>query len=135
MSWDRNAELNKLRDSNLTAENVIIRKMWIYHYDFEVQGKVYAEAKTYYERTKATLMISLMAGGVDGTKGLSAAAAEQHAEADPDVWRAALGYRTAEQMRTADREALTILHGELEAWRTRKADERAADQFTARTQS
>jgi hypothetical protein len=132
MSWDRNTELNKLRDSNLTAENIIIRKMWIYHYDFEVQGKVYADAKTYYERTKATLMISLMAADVEGKK-LSAAAAEQHAEADPDVWRAALAYRTAEQMSTADREALKILHGQLEAWRTRKADERAADQFQART--
>lgn len=132
MSWDRNAELNKLRDGNLTAENVIIRKMWIYHYDFEVQGRIYADAKTYYERTKATLMISLMAADMDGKK-LSAAAAEQHAEADPDVWRAALAYRTAEQMSTADREALKILHGQLEAWRTQKADERAADQFQART--
>jgi hypothetical protein len=63
---------------------------------------------------------------------MSAAAAEPQAESDPDVWNAALAYRMAEQMIAADKAALAILHGELEAWRTRKADERAADSFTAR---
>jgi hypothetical protein len=38
-------------------------------------------------------------------------------------------------MVSADKEQLKILHAELEAWRTRKADERAADIFQARTQS
>jgi len=132
--WDRNAELRKLAQGNLDGSNRIIARMWIYHTDMEFQADTYAKAKTYYERTKATLMTSLMIADGEGKK-LSAAAAEQFAEADPDVWKAALAYRLAEQMTSADKEALRILHGELDAFRTKAADERAADQFMTRTQT
>jgi hypothetical protein len=134
VSWDRDAELKALAGRGLSGSNLIIARMWIYHHDLEVQCDLYARAKTYYERTKATLMTSLMVADADGKK-LSAAASEQFAEADPDVWKSALAYRVAEQMMGADKEALKILHGELEAFRTRAADQRAADQFQARTQT
>lgn len=134
MTWDRNTELGKLRQSNLSGHNLIIARMWIYHTDLEQQIDVYARAKTYYERTKATLMTSVMVPDGEGKK-LSAAAAEQFADADPDVWKAALAYRLAEQMSGADKEALKILHGELAGWQTNRADERAADTFQARNQT
>jgi hypothetical protein len=132
MTWDRNAELTALQQGNLSGSNLIIARMWIYHRDLEFQVDVYARAKTYYERTKATLMTSLMVPDGEGKK-LSAAAAEQFADADPDVWKAALAYRLAEQLASANKEALKILHGELDAFRTKQADERAADQFQTRT--
>lgn len=129
--WDRNAELAALGKRGLSGPNLINARMWIYHHDLEIQADTYARAKTYYERTKATLMTSLMVADGEGKK-LSAAAAEQFADADPDVWKAALAYRLAEQMTGADKEALKILHSELNAWQTSRADERAADTFTAR---
>jgi hypothetical protein len=132
MTWDRNAELAGLQQGHLSGSNLIIARMWIYHRDLEFQVDVYARAKTYYERTKATLMTSLMVPDGEGKK-LSAAAAEQFADADPDVWKAALAYRLAEQLASANKEALKILHGELDAFRTKQADERAADQFQTRT--
>jgi hypothetical protein len=132
--WDRNAELQQLQQRNLAGSNLIIAKMWIYHRDLEFQAWKYANAKTYYERTKATLMTSMMVPDGEGKK-LSAAAAEQFADADPDLWKAALGYRLAEQMTSANKEALKILHGELDAFRTKQADERAADSFLTRTQT
>lgn len=131
MTWDRNAELAALQQRNLSGSNLIVARMWIYHKDLEQQIDVYARAKTYYERTKATLMTSMMVPDGEGKK-LSAAAAEQFADADPDVWKAALAYRLAEQMTSADKEALKILHGELAGWQTQRADERAADQFQAK---
>lgn len=132
-AWDRNRALYELQQRGLAGSNLIIARMWIYHRDLEFQVDTYARAKTYYERTKATLMTTMMTADGEGKK-MSAAAAEQFAEADPDVWKAALAYRLAEQLMTANREALKILHGELDAFRTRAADERAADQFQARTQ-
>ena len=132
MTWDRNKELQAVTQRGLDGSNLIIARMWVYHRDLEFQSWKYSEAKTYSVRMKATLMTSLMAG-TNGEKGLSAAAAEQNADADPEVWKSALDYRLAEQMITADREALRILHGELDAYRTKQADERAADQFLTRT--
>lgn len=129
--WNRNAELDALKQRNLSGSNLIIAKMWIFHRDLEFQAWKYANAKTHYERTKATLMTSMMVPDGEGKK-LSAAAAEQFADADPDVWKSALAYRLAEQMTSANKEALKILHGELDAFRTKQADERAADQFQAR---
>jgi len=119
-------------EQRLSGANLILARMWVYQRDMETQSRTYAEAKTYYERTRATLITTLTMADSEGKK-LSVAAAEQNAEADPDVWKAALGYRLAEQMVTADKEALKILHAELEKWRTERADERAADSFTART--
>lgn len=130
--WSRGQAFADLQRRGLSGSALIIGRMWVYHGDLEVQLGRYAEAKTEYQRMKATLMTTMMTADGEGKK-LSAAAAEQFAEADPDVWKAALAYRTAEQMMTADREALRILHGELDAFRTRAADERAADQFQART--
>ncbi len=131
-AWDRNRALHELKQRNLAGSNLIVAKMWIFHRDLEFQVDTYAKAKTYYERTKATLMTTMMTADGEGKK-MSAAAAEQFADADPDVWKAALAYRLAEQMMSADKEALKILHGELEAFRTQRADERAADTFQART--
>jgi hypothetical protein len=130
IQYDREAELAALSRRNLDGANLIIAKMWIYHKDLEHQCKEYAEAKTYNARIKSTLIVSIMA---DQTKP-SATAAEHQAEADPEVWRSALAYRLSEQMVAADREALKILHAELDKYRTEAADQRAADAFMTRNQ-
>ncbi len=128
MTWDRNAELNALASRNLDGANLAIAKMWIFHHDLEIQSETYAKAKTYAARMRSTLIVSYTSG--EGK--LSVSAAEHAADSDTDVWNAALAYRLAEQMITADREALKILHAELDAFRTARADARVADEFQAR---
>lgn len=128
--WDKDRELKAVRDSNLPEEAKIIKKMFIVHFDLEHQGRVYASAKTEHGRLYARIVVQMRA---EGEK--SAEVAGRVADMDEAVHNAHLAYRLAEQMVSADKEMLKILHAELEAWRTRKADERAADTFQARTQS
>lgn len=130
MTWDKNTALREVNASALPEESKIIKKMYVVHHDLEHQGKVYADAKSEFGRLYARVVVQMR---TEGEK--SAEVAGRVADMDPDVHAAHLAYRLAEQMVSADKEQLKILHAELEAWRTRKADERAADQFQARTQS
>lgn len=127
--WDKNASLREVNKSGLPEEAKIIKKMNIVHWDLELQGKIYAETKTEHGKLLAKVIIQCR---MDGSA-KSDAAALSFANLDPEVNAAHLAYRLAEQMVAADKEQLKILHAELEAWRTRKADERAADTFQART--
>jgi hypothetical protein len=124
--WNRAAELAAA--DRLPVPNNLIRKMWVYHHDLEIQSWRYAAAKTDYGREYARIVVTVRN---EGEK--SAEVAGRVADMDPKVHDAHLAYRLAEQMVTANREALKILHAELDAYRTRAADERAADQFQART--
>ena len=128
--WDRERALAEANRAGLTAENLIIRKMWIYHHDLEYQSWRFTAAKTDHGRLFARIVVQMRA---EGEK--SAEVAGRVADMDQAVHDAHLAYRLAEQMVVADKEALKILHAELETWRTHRADERAADQFQARTQS
>lgn len=131
MNWDattRDTQLEALkRDSNYSGSNLIIARMWIYQRDLEFWGNLYAEAKTDYGRMFGRAFAKAR---VEGAK--SADDATHKAEDQDEVFTAHLNYRRAEQMVTADREALKILHGQLEEWRTQQANERAANQFLTR---
>lgn len=128
--WNRDAELSKLPQRNLDGANLIIAKMWIYHRDLEYQAWRYANAKTEFGRRQARIIVQMRQEGER-----SAEVAAKVADMDEDVHNAHLAYRLAEQMVSADKEALRILHAELDKYRTEAADQRAADQFMARTQS
>ena len=128
--WDREAALGDLAKRGLTGDNLIIAKMWVYHHDLERQVWIYTQAKTEFGRRQARVVVQMRQ---EGEKNYDVC--RHVADMDDEVHAAHLAYRLAEQMVVADREALRILHGELEAYRTRAADQRAADQFQARTQS
>lgn len=115
---------------SLKPSDRVIAQMWVAWDDLEKQSRIYAQAKSWYQREKAKRVTELRAGGEK-----SAAAAELAAEAQDDIYRAHLGYRLAEQLVTVDREALRILHAQLDAIRTERADARAADAFLARDQT
>jgi hypothetical protein len=126
-NWDRNAALAETRGGEMP--NVAIRRMWIYHHDLEIQVGIYADAKTEYGRRLSRVVVQCRQ---EGEKSYDVC--KHIAEMDPEVHDAHLAYRLAEQMIAADKEALRILHAELEAYRTQAADQRAADTFQARTQ-
>lgn len=121
------ADLQK-RLANQPYENMVIGRMWAYHKDLVYQSWVYAKAKTEYGRRLSAVVVRER---MNGEK--SATVAVHNAEITDEVYEAHLAYRAAEQMVTANREALKILHAELDALRTQAADRRAADAFTART--
>lgn len=128
-SYDRESELAALGRRNLDGANLIIARMWVYHKDLEYQSWLYAEAKTEYGRRYARIVVQMRQ---EGEK--SAEVAGRVADMDDKVHSAHLAYRLAEQMVTADREALKILHAELDKYRTEAADMRAADSFMTRIQ-
>lgn len=125
--YNREGELNALKSRNLDGANLIIAKMWVYHKDLEYQSWKYAAAKTDYGRMYARIVVQMRQ---EGEK--SAEVAGRVADMDDKVHNAHLAYRLAEQMVTADREALKILHAELDKYRTEAADMRAADAFMTR---
>lgn len=128
--WDRDAALAELSRRNLDGSNLIVAKMWIYHRDLEYQSWRYSQAKSEFGRRYARVVVQMRH---EGEK--SAEVAGRVADMDEGVHNAHLAYRLAEQMVTADKEALKILHAELAAWQTKRADDRAADAFQARTQT
>lgn len=131
MSWDRDAALKALVvEQKLSGPNLIIGRMWVYHHDLEWRMKVYSEAKTEYDRRLSRIVIQMRNEGERNYD-----VCKHVAHMDDEVHNAHLAYRMAEQMVTADREALRILHAQLDAYRTEAADQRAADQFQARTQT
>lgn len=131
--WDRDRELWKLthpadqHSPRLSGSNLIIAKMWIYQRDLEFWGDIYAVDKTDYGRA---LGKHIVAERVKGER--SAEVAGHKAEQLEEVYAHHLAYRRAEQMVVANKEALKILNGQLEEWRTKQANERAANQFMAR---
>lgn len=127
MAWDLQAALRETR--GMEMPNVAIKRMWLYHFDLQQQVQAYATAKTNYDRLLSRVVVQMRQ---EGEKSYDVC--KHVAEMDQEVHDAHLAYRLAEQMMTADREALKILHAELEAYRTQAADQRAADVFQARTQ-
>jgi len=118
----------KYRLSGQSRENQIIAEMWAYHTDMGRQARIYASAKSHYQKRLSTVVVTERAGGEK-----SATAAEHTAESRDDVHEAHLAYRLAEQLINVNRAALNILHAELDKIRTERADARAADQHMART--
>lgn len=115
----------RMRDAN--RPNQVIAEMHAYSTDLRRQAGTYARAKTEHERVEAHVVLTHRANGEK-----AASVCERHASEDVDVIAARVAYRLAEQLMTADREHLRVLHAELDKLRTEAADRRAADSFTAR---
>lgn len=120
----------RYRMSNQPRENQIIAEMWAWQQEMTRQSHVFAQAKSFHGREVAKVIISERLAGEK-----SAAVAEKKAETVDEIYAAHVAYRLAEQLVYAAKEGLRILHAELDKLRTQKADARAADQFTARTQT
>lgn len=131
--WDLQAELDRIKRMNLSYENRIIAMMHAYHADLVQQARIFAEAKSEHDRRKAVATMNKRYGreGLEAEK--SGEMCATYAESLDDVYAADVAYRLAEQMVSADKAKLQILHAELEKWRTEQANDRAADAFTART--
>jgi hypothetical protein len=127
--YNRDAALEQLRGSGMSEANLCLSRMWIYQRDLEYQMHLYANRKSEHGRLLGRKVIEARMAGEK-----SADVAAMKAEQDDEVFNAHLAYRVAEQMITADKEALRILHSQLDQLRTEAADRRAADQFQARTQ-
>lgn len=130
MSWDREAELQRVSRMPLSVPDRITALMHIFQVDLEVQGRTYAEAKSEHTRRKAKAIVAKRA---EGEK--SGEMCGYYAESQDDIYRADLAWRTAEQLVAADKEKLRILHAEMDKWRTEQANERAADNISVRTQA
>ena len=124
-SWDLPGALDDANRHSRPMDRVIAR-MWAYHHDLELRAHEYAVRKTEYERLKGAVVLTSRANGER-----SAEVATMRAEQDDNVYAAHVDYRSAEQLLTADREALRILHATLDKMRTEAGDARAADTFTA----
>ena len=130
MSAELDADLTVARErtQGMSRDKQVIAEMWAYHTDLTRQATTFAQAKSAYGQRVSKIVVQERANGEK-----SASAAEHTAESTDDVYRAHVAYRLAEQLITVDREALRILHGELDSIRTDRADARAADTFQART--
>lgn len=127
---DLAAELESLSRGNLSGPNLIIARMSAYLRDLRRQMGTYAEQKSEYDRKLSRIVVQMRN---EGEKNYDVC--KHVAHMDDDVHAAHLAYRLAEQLITLDREALRVLHAQLDAYRTEAADQRAADQFQARMQS
>lgn len=122
-------ELANLAKGNLSGPNLIIARMSAYLRDLRRQMGTYAEQKSEYDRKMSRIVVTMRN---EGEKNYDVC--KHVALMDEEVHAAHLAYRLAEQLITLDREALRVLHAQLDAYRTEAADQRAADQFQARTQ-
>lgn len=109
-------------------EDVILAEMWCWHDELSYQAITFANAKTYHGREVSKVVIKLRAEGER-----SAEVARESADNEDHIYNAHVAYRTAEQLIVGCREALKILHAELDKIRTDRADQRAADLQSART--
>lgn len=101
--------------------------LWAYQAELQRQIEAAAKARVEYDRVLGAGVIRYRTQGEK-----SAEVARMRAEADDlGVYEAALAYRVAEQMIAACKRAMDILFAELEGWRTKQANERAADKFQA----
>lgn len=134
--WNLDAELERIdRQGTLSKADHIIAYMYAYNLDLRYWVREYAESKAEHTRLRAkyTLIRRYGRDGNDPEK--SGEMCGVWADEQEDVAALDLRFRVAENMMTADREQLKILHAALEKWRTDRADERAADQFQGRTQT
>lgn len=120
----------RARTQSMSRPNQVVAEMYAYATDLRHQGETYARAKTFAERRRAAVTLKARA---EGEK--SATICTALADEDEQACDARVAYRLAEQMVIADREALKMLHAELDKLRTEAADRRAADSFTAREQT
>lgn len=132
-AWDLNAELERIDRSALPKADQIIAYMYAYNLDLRYWVREFAEAKSEHTRLKAKYTLERRYGRDGSAPEKSGEMCSVYADEQPDVATQELRFRTAENMMTADREQLKILHAALEKWRTDRADERAADQFQGRT--
>ena len=123
------AELDALGRGPLTGPTLIIARMSAYLRDLRRQMVAYAESKSEYDRLLSRIVVQMRN---EGEKNYDVC--KHVAHMDQQVHDAHLAYRLAEQLITLDREALRVLHAQLDAYRTEAADQRAADQFQARMQ-
>ena len=131
--FDLAAEIARIKASNLSYPNKIIAMMHTYNNDLEIQGAEFARWKAEHDRLHAIHTVNKRYGRDGLAPEKSGEMCTTYADSQDDVAAADLRYRLAEQMVAADKSKLSILHAELEKWRTEQANERAADSFTART--
>lgn len=133
MTWDLNSELDRIdRQASLSKPDHIIAYMYAYALDLRWHVKEFAEAKSEHTRLKAKYTMEKRYGRNGTEPEKSGEMCSVYADEQPDVAAQELRFRVAENMMTADREQLKILHAALEKWRTDQADARAADQFHGR---
>jgi hypothetical protein len=120
-------EAIRKRTANMSRDKQVIALMWAYARDLRRQCTAYANAKSDYQHKRSRMVVELQ-----GTRKISATAAEHEAEADQEIYEAHLAYRLAEQLIVSDRATLNVLHAELDSIRTDRADARKADEFMAR---
>lgn len=133
MTFDLAAEVERIKASAMSYPNKVIALMHTYNQDLEVQASTFARAKAEHDRLKAIHTINKRYGRDGMAPEKSGEMCTLYAESQDDVAAADLQYRLAEQLMGADKSKLSILHAELEKWRTEQANERAADSFQART--
>src|SRR5690349_25075648 len=124
---DRDAELAALKERGLPYVDRLIAAMYIYARDLDKQARIYAQGKAEHDRLKARAVMARRYDEHGNVVEKSGEMCATLADAQDDVFAADLAYRTAEQLITADRETLKIMHAELDKWRTEQANERAAD--------
>lgn len=134
--WDLNTELDRIdRSAGLSKPDHIIAYMYAYALDLRHWVQEFAEAKSEHTRLKAKYMMTRRYGRDGNPAEKSGEMCGVYADEQEDVAALELRFRVAENMMTADREQLKILHAALEKWRTDQADARVADQFQGRTQT
>lgn len=121
--WDRNAELARLEERGFSKQDMCIARMYVIEKDLEIQAQRYAWWKAEHDRRKARHTMDRRYTHNEKSGEMAAT----WADAQDDVHEANLAYRTAEQLVSADKALLQILHAELEKWRTEQANQRIAD--------
>lgn len=105
----------------------IVALQYDFNWEHEAAGRVFANAKTDYEKYVAKLKFRLMA---EDPK-MSAAKADIFAEADDEAYELKLQYLLAEQRERSMRKFLDTLKADLDNHRTDRADKRAGDKAHA----
>lgn len=124
---DLASAVERVGNQDISVRNIAL--LWCYQAELERQIVAYGRAKTEYDRVLGAGVVRYRAQGEK-----SAEVAKMRAESeDNGVYTAVLTYRVAEGMIAAAKRAMDILFAELEGWRTKQANERAADKFQAAT--
>lgn len=101
---------------------------WVFNWDLERYGTEWATAKTEYEVARAKAIVRFRD---EGEK--SGAMCEVKADALDEIRDLHLRYRVAEQMMRLANKRVGTIKNQMEVWRSQNANQRAADQFHART--
>lgn len=107
---------------------VLTALRWVYSWALEREGDELANARADYESLVARHVIRFRDAGEK-----SGEMATKRAEAQDEVRAANLRFRLAEQRERLARKRLDACADQIKVWQTLSADQRAADQFHARS--